>query len=398
MIIAGEPSGDLLAAELVRALNAEWKNKPRGASTPRFFGGGGPQMKAAGVELILDLTQHAVVGLIEVIRNYRKFKRCFDQLMAAALHRRPDIIVCVDFSGFNRRFAHHLRWELKVRGIEDWRPRIVQYVSPQVWASRPGRARAMARDFDLVLAIFPFEEQWYAERVPGLRVEFIGHPMLDRHADRSRTTPVQPTEQSTSQKPAVASTSAVVLLLPGSRVGELKRHLPVLMEAWKRMHAAQPETRAVMVLPNEILASLVGPSAQSANIPVQVGGLANALRQATLAIASTGTVTMECAYFGVPTVAIYKTSWSTYQIGKRIIQVNYLAMPNLLAKEALFPELIQDEATGPKIAHAGLELLRDAPRRQRIRERLKAVIATLGGPGASQRAAKAIARLSLPLT
>ena len=175
MLIAGEPSGDLLAAELVQALREQLP------APVRFFAAGGPRLAEAGVELLLDLTQHAVVGLVEVIRRYGQFKRIFDQLLEQAVARRPDLIVCVDFSGFNRRFGHALRWEIQVRGLQGWRPRIVQYVSPQVWASRPGRARAMARDFDLLLAIFPFEKEWYAQRVPGFPVEFVGHPIVDRH-------------------------------------------------------------------------------------------------------------------------------------------------------------------------------------------------------------------------
>ena len=148
MLLAGEPSGDLLGAELVRALRREL------GSPPDCFGVGGPELAAAGVDLQVDLTRHAVVGLVEVLKHYRPFKRIFDELVELAFTRRPDVIVCVDFSGFNRRFARKIRWEVGARGIRDWQPHIVQYVSPQVWASRPGRARAMARDFDLVLAIF----------------------------------------------------------------------------------------------------------------------------------------------------------------------------------------------------------------------------------------------------
>ena len=387
MLVAGEPSGDLLAAELVRALSAEWKTKPRGPSGPRFFGGGGPQMRAAGVELALDLTQHAVVGLAEVIRNYGKFRRIFKQLLGLALHRRPDVIVCVDFSGFNRRFARQIRWEIQVRGLQDWRPRIVQYVSPQVWASRPGRAKAMARDFDLVLAIFPFEKPWYAERVPKLRVEFVGHPMLDRHAK------TQAPEARAAGESAPAPDQGLVVLLPGSRVDELQRHLPVMLEAWKRIVSAAPGARGVLVLPNEALAGLAKTTCASCGLPqftIQVGRLADALSAASLAMAATGTVTMECAYFRVPTVALYKTSWSTYQIGKRIIQVRYLAMPNLLAQEALFPEFIQDQATPDNLAQAALNLWNDPGRRQVIRDKLAALVASLGGPGASVRAARAI--------
>jgi lipid-A-disaccharide synthase len=390
MLIAGEPSGDLLAAELVRALKVEL-NAQRPGGSVRFLGAGGPEMAAAGVALSVDLTQHAVVGLVEAIRHYPKFKRLFDQLVQVALEQRPEVLVCVDFSGFNRRFARQLRWEIQVRGIENWRPRVVQYVSPQVWASRPGRARAMARDLDLVLSIFPFEKKWYADRVPGLPVEFVGHPMFDRHAQEEAKASAILSPMSQTQ---TAGESALVVLLPGSRTGELARHLPVLVEAWKEIQTSQPGTRSLMVLPNEPLAVLARTFAQPAGIPVQVGGLAEALRNATLAIASTGTVTMECAYFQVPTVALYKTSWSTYQVGRRIIQVKYLAMPNLLADELLFPELIQHEATGPAIAQAALALLKNPHKREQLRGKLGAMLATLGGPGASQRAAKAILSLT----
>jgi lipid-A-disaccharide synthase len=173
----------------------------------------------------------------------------------------------------------------------------------------------------------------------------------------------------------------------------LKRHLPVLFGALDKIRAAQPDVRARMVLPNQALAELARSFSPPDHLEIQVGSLAEALAQTTIAIASTGTVTMECALFGVPTIALYKTSWSTYQIGKRIIQVKYLAMPNLLANEALFPEFIQHDANTENIARAALELLNDAPRREVIRTKLTNVIESLGGPGASQRAARAIGRL-----
>ena len=376
MLIAGEPSGDLLAAELVAALRQEL------SITPQFFGAGGAKMAGAGVELAFDMTEHAVVGIVEVLKHYGKFKRLFDQLVALAFERRPDVIVCVDFSGFNRRFARQIRWELEVRRAThgNWKPKIVQYVSPQVWASRPARANAMARDFDLLLAIFPFEKAWYARRVPGMRVEFVGHPAMDRY-------------QAQSSKLKVQTEPSSVLLLPGSRVGELKRHLPVMLDALKIIHTAAPDIRARMVLPNESLRQLARGFDCPPSLEIQVGNLQTALAEATVAIASTGTVTMECAYFGVPTIAMYKTSWSTYQIGKRIIQVKFLAMPNILADEALYPEFIQHDATPEKIGRAAVELLNNPARREIIREKLGTVVASLGGAGASRRAAQAIGAL-----
>ena len=377
MLIAGEASGDLLAAELVTALTEQATG-----FRPRFFGAGGPKMAAAGVELAFDLTQHSVIGLVEVLKNYGKFKRLFHELLRLALERQPDAIICVDFSGFNRRFAHAVKDYVRARHSPffNWNPKIIQYVSPQVWASRPGRAKAMAQDFDLLLTIFPFEKPWYAERVPELRVEFVGHPMVDRFNVERSTFDVQ-------------RSTHTVLLLPGSRAGELKRHLPVMLGALKLIREKSPDIAAVMVLPDETLAAQAKLLGIPAELTVQIGNLPQALAQAGLAIASTGTVTMECAVFGVPTVALYKTSWSTYQIGRRIITVKHLAMPNLLANEILYPEFIQHEATPENISRAALELLNDAPRRNRLKTRLAEVIASLGVPGASRRAARAIAGL-----
>jgi lipid-A-disaccharide synthase len=407
MVIAGEPSGDALAAELVQALQAEaaFHAHPQPPAL-RFFGAGGPKLAAAGVELAVDLTRHAVIGLWEVLKNYGAFRRVFDELLALAEKRQPDLLVCVDFSGFNRRFAHALRQRAaKTKGR--WQPRIVQYVSPQVWASRPGRAAKMADDYDLLLSIFPFEKDWYAQRAPKLRVEFIGHPILDRFPEWKGLP---------EPRPQPVPYEHLTLLLPGSRAGELARHLPPMLDAARRI-GAEVDSGFLAVLPSEALlpdfvrhcATACGvrgrlPSAAGKDLAgargfvkpllrgldVQIGRLPEALRAATMAIASTGTVTMECAFFRVPTLALYRTSWSTYQIGKRIITVSHLAMPNLLAGREIYPEFVQDAATGPNLAAAALALLRDPERRAEMRTELDAVIARLGSPGANVRAAKAV--------
>ena len=393
MVIAGEASGDMLAAELVKALQEELTTaegqpsadaQPLHASlAPRFFGAGGPCMRDAGVELAFDLTQHAVVGLVEVLKNYGKFKKLFHQLLATAIEHEPHVIICVDFSGFNRRFAHTVKEYARARRgtFFNWDPKIIQYVSPQVWASRPGRANKLARDIDLLLTIFPFEKDWYATRVPNLRVEFVGHPIIDRHAGldwQVGESPISP---------------PLALLLPGSRSGELKRHLPVMLEAARQIQASH-SVRWRMVLPNRSLAEQARAHlALHPSIELRVGGLAEALAEAELAIASTGTVTMECAYFGVPTIALYKTSWSTYQIGKRIITVDFLAMPNLLAGQTIFPEFIQHEANPENISREALDLLSNPARREAIKTKLSKVIQSLGEPGASQRAAHLILEL-----
>lgn len=396
MMIAGETSGDMLAAELVEALSHELLEMESVPSTdyqplhaslePKFFGAGGPRMAKAGVELAFDMTEHSVIGLSDALKHYFKFRRLFRQLRTLAIEREPDAIICVDFSGFNLRFAHAIKQYARSRSgwFHDWNPRIIQYVSPQVWASREDRSYQLARDCDLLLSILPFEKEWYAKKVPQLRVEFIGNPVIDRF----------PNAQSIVQS---AESAAVprVLLLPGSRTSEVLRHLPVMRRALAIMRATNPSIVARMILPNDALVRQAKATGLTANLKVQAGGLPEALAAADLAIASTGTVTLECAIFGVPTVAIYKTSWTNFQVGKRIVKVKHLALPNLLAKEPIFPEFIQHEATAENIARAALGLLRDGER-AKVKTRLSEVVASLGPPGASRRAARAIVGLLRP--
>ncbi|MBI3849365.1 MAG: lipid-A-disaccharide synthase [Verrucomicrobia bacterium] len=396
MLIAGETSGDLLAAELVRAL----KQSPQLQAMPfpsEFFGAGGSQLAAAGVELAFDLTQHSVIGISDVVKKYWEFKRFFDRLVHLAIERKPDVIICVDFQAFNRRFAHAVRKYLRARQatFNNWNPKIIQYVSPQVWASRPGRARQLAEDVHLLLSIIPFEKDWYAGRVPKLRVEFVGHPMVERM-------------QNAKCKMQNAKVAPVVLLLPGSRKSELQRHLPVMIEA-ARIIKARHHTNFRLILPNfELCAMAQGMAGIKVRrelaepvldlnahpfIKCRVGDVGQALSEADLAIASTGTVTLECACFGVPTVAIYKAAWSDYFIAKQIVTVKHLAMPNLLANETIYPELIQGAATPENIAREALDLLSNAERVRAVKSKLATVVKSLGEPGASRRAAEAVLSL-----
>jgi lipid-A-disaccharide synthase len=385
MLIAGEASGDTLGAELVVALRHLLQQNTHMYATRevRFLGVGGPQMQAAGVEVIFDFTRNAVFGL-EALKRVFEFRKRFKDLLRIAIEREPDVIICVDFAGFNRRFAHAVKNHLHARadGSNDWRPKIVQYVSPQVWASRPRRADSLAQAVDLLLTIFPFEKAWYAKRVPGLRVEFVGHPIIDRYANRLREI----------EKPLASQ--ATVVLLPGSRPTELRRHLPILLETVQLLRQSKPGLRTVMVLSDRLaeLARQLGLPADTEVIP----DLAEALCRADLAIAKSGTVTLECAYFGVPAVVMYQTSALTYAIGKRIVNVKWVAMPNILANEELFPEFIQNKATAANIARAALELLNDEGRRNSVKEKLRQVAASLGSPGASRRAAAEIMSLLEP--
>jgi lipid-A-disaccharide synthase len=389
MLIVGEASGDLLAAELVSALLAASKQSEDGR-VPQFFGAGGAKMATAGVELAFDLTEHSVVGFSDVLKNYFKFRRLFNQLLALAIERKPDVIIGVDFGGFNLRFGHAVREYVRDNPFSKWNPKIVQFVSPQVWASRPGRADLLAADYDLLLSIFPFEKDWYAKRVPKLRVEFVGHPMVGRFASEGRV----PRVPKCSEMGTRGTRPSEILLLPGSRKSELHRHLPVMLGALKLIHGKLPDARAKMVLPDEDLKRLADKlSALPANLEIQIGDMPQALAEADVAIASTGTVTMECAFFGVPTVTLYKTSWFNYEIAKRIVTVKWATMPNILANEEVFPEFIQNTATPESISRAALELLQNESRRQQIKSHLAEIVSSLGEPGAAGRAAAAILSL-----
>ena len=380
MLIAGEASGDLLAAELVSALRGKL------AGQPQFFGAGGAKMSAAGVDLAFDMTQHAVVGITDVLKNILKFHRLFKQLLALAVERKPDVIIGADYGGFNLRFGQAVKKYVRENPFAQWEPKIVQFVSPQVWASRPGRANKLERDYDLLLSIFPFEKDWYARRVPKLRVEFVGHPMIGRFVNDDLRWMREPAEGA----PA-ANGEPRILLLPGSRQSELQHHLPPMLGALKLIGDKLPQAKVKMVLPNERLLQLA--KTLGATVEIQIGNLPQALLWADVAIASTGTVTMECAFFGVPAVTLYKASWLTYQIALRLITVKSLTMPNLLAGDTVYKEFLQYAATPENLSHATLELLQDDAHREKIKSQLAGIIASLGEPGAPDRAANAILSL-----
>ena len=381
LMIAGEASGDTLGAELIDAI----RRQPGGDEID-FIGAGGPKMEAAALRPEFDLSEHAVVGIWEVLKNYFKFRRLFRHLFELATRREPDAIVLIDYPGFNLRFAKAIRRHNSQGdgAFREWQPKIVCYVSPQLWAWKEGRVHAIARNIDLMLSIFPFEKEWYAERVPAFAVEFVGHPLVDRFPL------AKPDEKSMPLDPDLFTEQPTVLLLPGSRRREIDKHLLVMLEA-AVIFSEKIKTRLRMVLPSDEMLALARRHIPTGiEIDLQVGGLAKALGQASLAIASSGTVTMECAWFRVPTVVLYKTSPLTHALGRALLKVPHLAMPNLLAGEELFPEFIQSAANADNLAEASLRLLRDKAERTRILNGLDQVAAQLGEPGAATRAAQAV--------
>ncbi|HUJ10558.1 MAG TPA: lipid-A-disaccharide synthase [Verrucomicrobiae bacterium] len=354
MFVVGEASADAHAAELIKCLRTQ-------APGCQVFGAGGSKMKAAGMELLVDLTEHAVVGVVEPLRNYFNLKRIFNSLLAEAERRRPDALVLVDFSGFNLRFASAVKSRLPST-------KIIYYISPQVWASRPGRARRIERDVDLMLCIFPFEKDWYAKHAPKLKVEFVGHPF----AERIRESGVR------SQK-----LDKLILLLPGSREREVKKIWPIMAKVVDLM---PDDVRFVAAAVNRAMAAKM----KHTRVTVEVGKAQELMQRATIAITKSGTATMECAFHGCPMVVVYKVNWLTYLVGRMVVTVNWLAMPNVIANRAVVPEFIQGDAKPDRVAAVVREFLENAAKREAMQKELASVVSDLGDPGASERAARLI--------
>ena len=347
MFIAGEASGDTNAAAVIQCLRAQ-------APQLQMFGAGGPKMRAAGMELLFDLTEHAVVGLVEVVKNYGKFKRFFDQLLAEVAKRQPQVVVLVDFPGFNLRFAKALKRRYP-------QTKVIYYISPQLWAWHASRAKQIARDVDLLLTIFPFEKAWYAARVPKLRVEFVGHPLAER-------------------RPAIGDRrQKTVLLLPGSREREVAKIWPVLMGVVDQL----PDVKFIAAAVDERTAAMI----RHPRVRVEIGTARDLMREATLAITASGTATMECAFAGCLMIVVYKVNWLTYLVGRLLVTVKWLAMPNVIAGKPIVPEFIQQHATPLRVAAAARLLLQDPNARRSIQRELAAVVASLGGAGSSERTA-----------
>ncbi|MDI9401900.1 MAG: lipid-A-disaccharide synthase [Limisphaerales bacterium] len=376
MFIAGEASGDALAAELLYQI----RNK---SPVPiKAFGAGGERLRSEGAELSIDLTQHAVVGLWEVLKHYKTLKGLFMKLLDEAIEKRPEIVILVDYPGFNLRFAKALKKHIRKRTDSDWSPKVVQFISPQIWAWHESRIHQIARDVDMILSIFPFEKEWYQQRAPGLRVEYVGHPLLDRYKEyASRVGERVPTEP------------YHVLFLPGSREKELSRHLPVLAEA-APVVAAALNVKFRVVLPDEKLQDLVERYFPKTDVEICTRKLAESLLWADVAVASSGTVTMECSYFQVPTVIFYKTSFFTAFFGRLFIKVKCIGMPNILSgNRHIYPEFIQGDATAANLSKAVLRFLAQPEVRSQTQHGLRTMLATLGGEGASQRAADKVLEL-----
>ncbi len=362
MIVAGEASGDLHGAKLVRAMC-------RQDGSLAFSGIGGPAMRSAGVRLVVNAAQLAVVGISEALF---KAPTLFKGLATAKSHlrdQRPALLILIDFPDFNLRLAA----EAKRLSIP-----VLYYISPQIWAWRLGRVQKIGALVDHVAVILPFEAAFYDRH--AVPATFVGHPLMDDVRPATSSAP----QPGTPDFPIVG-------LLPGSRDREIARHLPVMLASAGLLQKGFTNLRVLVS---------IAPSVKQANVDAivarhsirtacefLVGGVDRIFERSNLVVAASGTVTLEAAIAGTPTVIIYKVSPLSYLVGKLLVRVDRIGLVNLIADKELMPELIQGHASPERIANRVTEMLNDPPGLTRLRTELLGVRSQLGGPGASERVA-----------
>ena len=365
-ISAGEASGDIHAGAITAALKAIDSNI-------EVFGMGGDLLRAAGGEVIFDIKDHSVMGFVEVVKKLPdiiKLKKAFVKLMR---ERKPDIFVTIDYPDFNMRLAK----KAHKMGIP-----VLSFIPPSAWVWRKGRAKDVAGFADKVACIFPFEYDVYKEA--GANAEFVGHPLVDI---------VKPS-MSREEAEAWAGKEAgkkLVLLMPGSRFMEIEKTLPILLDAAKLLQSKMPEVQFVLpragTIPMELLQSKIKASGLEVN--VTEGHNYDLFSIADLALATSGTVTLEAALCDLGSVIVYKASPISFFIAKLVVKIPNIGLPNIVAGRQILPELLQDNFTPEIVAREAYALL-ESERNKKMHEDLAYVRERLGAPGAVKRVAQLI--------
>jgi lipid-A-disaccharide synthase len=367
LLSAGEASGDMYAARLATALNQR--------ADIEIFGMGGPQMRAAGVDIVTDYSEVSVVGITEILSHLPSLIRAMRHLVSEAERRKPAFAILTDFPGFHLRLAR----KLKSRKMKN-----IYYICPQFWAWRPWRVRIVRRRFAQALCIFPFEEKFFGDA--GVPVKFIGHPLVGAvHATLDR--------QAFCREQGLDSQKKLVTILPGSRSAEIRHHLPIIREACQRIHRETQAQFVVAAAPGSNVASLREGWPADLPLKIVVGQTYNALAAADAAIVSSGTATIEAALLDVPVVVVYRVTSLTAFLAKPLVRTPFFSMVNLIAGKRAVPELIQSDFTPDRVAAEILRLLNDQSAREAVRQDLAEVRKRLGPPGAVDRAADAILKL-----
>jgi lipid-A-disaccharide synthase len=418
LVVAGEASGDDHAARLVAAIREF-------CAPAEFLGVGGEEMAVQGVRILTPASELAVVGLMEVVGHLPAIWQALRGIGQVLKNCPPDLAILVDFPDFNFWVARLAKY---------YRVPVLYYISPQVWAWRTYRVRTLARLTDRLVVIFPFEADFY--RAQGVTVDYVGHPFRE-------TLPPLTDRRTFLLGHNLDPEALTIALLPGSRAGEIERHLPIMLQAAKLIHQVIPQTQFILPLastaPEGLIEQIVEefrsdlregpgeeipPSSPQTPLPPPSKGLREgdwgrgeglsaprpfpqvgpplkiipgqayqALGAAHVAVVASGTATVEAALAGTPTVIVYRVSPLTFAVGRRLVRVPHVGMANLLAGARIFPELLQDDFTPARLAHELLSLIRDPERLAAVRRGLATVIRRLGGPGASRRAAQVAVEL-----
>lgn len=364
MISAGEASGDLHAAQVVRALG-------RRLPGLRCSGLGGPAMAGAGVELVHRMEDLAVMGFSEVLSKLGVIRSRLKSLKRHMAEQRPDLLILVDFPDFNLRLAR----AANRLGIP-----VLYFIGPQVWAWRAKRARKVQALVDRLAVVFAFEvDAWY-HLAPDLKVRFVGHPVVDELPER----------YDQGQPLPIPEAAEVVGILPGSRGGEIRRMLPMLLQAASLIHGRRPGLHFVLPVAPGLDRGELEPYLEHAppGLTIVKGQAGRVMRRARLLLAASGTVTLEAALVGTPMVVVYRTGWFNYLVAKSLVKLDYISLPNLVAGRQVVPELIQGRATPQAVAAEGMALLENEENYQRAVDDLAEVRRLVGGPGAGDRVAE----------
>ena len=368
-LVAGDPSGDAHGARLVTELS-------RLDPTLTFTGLGGPHMRQAGVELLDDLTTASSIGPFDAATHLGHFVEVRRRIAEALAARRPDAVILIDFGDFNLPVVAPLA---KRAGA-----RVLYYVSPQLWAWGAFRLRWVRRYVDHMLVLFKFEEDFYRQR--GVPVTWVGHPL----ADRVGATPESrdPLYATLGLNPA----RMTVGLLPGSRASEVRRHVPLMLAAARRMAWHMPGLQFLLPKSPGLSPALFSNAANSDGLALILheGHMDRCLGAMDAALVASGTATVETALRGVPMAVVYRTSWPTYLAAKSVVRVPHVAMVNVMAGRAIVPEFVQGQATPNRLAEAVVGILRDKTRQDHMRQDYQLVRDQLGSPGAATRAAREV--------
>ncbi len=369
LMIAGEASGDLHGSGVVRVL----KSLRPGIDV---YGVGGLGMRCEGMDVVVDSAEMAFMGFVEVLKNLRTVRRVERKLEGLLESRRPDVVVCIDYPGFNLRFAR----AAARRGIP-----VLYYISPQVWAWHRSRVRGMRGTVRSMKVVFPFEVEIY--RRAGIDVEFVGHPVVERIGA------TMPRDAFFSRN-GLDGTKKILALLPGSRLQEIAKILPVMLEAARMLTRGGGVQAVLGVAPNLGMGAVQEYLKSAPEVMAVEQSTYDLMAHADAALVTSGTATLETGWFGTPMVVVYRTSPVTYVIGRMLVDVPYIGLVNIVAGSKVVPELIQGALTRENLLREVTPLLCDASAAAAMRQKLAVIKERLGAPGASARVAQAVLDLA----